>query len=628
MVINRTYRPDIDGLRAFAVILVLLFHLDHEWMPGGYIGVDVFFVISGFLITRNILFDVDTGRFTFRRFYVKRMRRLFPALFVTLGLTLAVGSWLFSPADLQRLGTSTLAALFSLSNFFFWNESGYFNPSSYTKPLLHTWSLGVEEQFYLLWPAIVLGLSLVRWPLLIAVVLSALFLLSLGLNYLFLENDPEAVFFLLPFRVFEFVIGASCVWLLADRKLLNAARELLVLAGLAMMSWAALTFDRTTPFPGLHALVPCVGAMFVILGGEGTRTGWLLRNRLMVGLGLISYSIYLVHWPLIVEYRYWKFVEIDDMDRLGLLLATLVGAFLMWKYVEQPFRSSTLRQLGTPARRLVFIPASMILVLLAATVAWQSGGLPWRYPEEIYMSAEQIAAERSRYWKRATDSREALLKGDGRSGQIIVMGNSHAIDLIYALRDRGVRAEIKFLDTSHRCFNFGSPRTDADRDLCRYMLDRALKADWTRAKAVYLHDSWSRFDGKDLEQRLNRIRELTAAPIYVVGPQMTFRKSVLDIARSNMRLDMLNEYSMKFAFRENRKRINDAVRSLLDTDRMREKNIWFVDVLAAQCGDAVEACKVFSEDGEFLYFDSEHLSMAGARYVGGLLEKHYPEMFP
>ncbi|BAO43019.1 acyltransferase family protein [Thiolapillus brandeum] len=627
MRLQRAYRPDIDGLRGVAVLAILFYHIGWDWAPGGFVGVDVFFVISGFLITRNILYDIGAGKFTFKRFYVKRIRRLFPALFLTLAVTLSVGIWLFSPAELERLAQSTLYALFSVSNFFFWGESGYFNPDAFTKPLLHTWSLGVEEQYYLIWPSIVLGLTLIRKPVALASVLLALCGLSLALNIGFIDTEPEAVFFLLPFRVFEFVFGAACVWITINAPLGGKLSELAVITGLAMIAWAVANYDHSIPFPGINALLPCAGAALVILGGKAVYSGRLLRARLLVGIGLISYSVYLLHWPLIVYYRYLTMQEMNGLQQSILLLIALLGGWLMWRFVEQPFRSKGAFSKTAWGQKLVWVPLSMSVLIVAAGATWANKGFPGRYPNELFMSSKQIAAERSRYWKQVTNKDSRLLQGDPDAKHVIVMGNSHAIDLVYALRGAGSRIDFDFLNTSHRCFNFGTPRTEQDAALCSQLLEQNYHAAWDGVDAVYLHDSWSRFDGPDLRKRLLEIRALTDAPIYVFGPKMTFRKDVLAIARAHMRLQTLNEYGMRFAFRKNRKQINDSLRHLLADDFFRKRNIFFVDVLSAQCGESIEACDILSDDGKFMYFDAEHFSREGAMIAGLKIRRLYPELF-
>lgn len=288
------YRPEIDGLRAVAVLPILLFHLDFAPFSGGFVGVDVFFVISGYLITRIVKRDLEAGRFSFRGFYSRRIRRLFPALLATLALTLGAGYLVQIPASFARLASSTLYATFSLANVQFWWTSSYFDEASGLKPLLHTWSLSVEEQFYLLWPAL-LWLTIRRGRRLAPCAIALLSVATLVWAEITLISDASKAFFLMPFRIWEFGLGALLVWLPAGLQTRRAAREAALALGLAAIAWAVFTYDHETAFPGLAAVAPCAGAALCIMAGNPRTLGGLLRNRVAVGIGKLSYSIYLVH---------------------------------------------------------------------------------------------------------------------------------------------------------------------------------------------------------------------------------------------------------------------------------------------------------------------------------------------
>ena len=332
------YRPDIDGLRTIAVLAVLFFHLDIALFSGGYVGVDVFFVISGFLITRNIVNDIEAERFRFSNFYVRRARRLFPALFFTLALTLAVGAFILTPDHMARLGNSLIFALFSLSNFYFWSASGYFDTAAELKPLLHTWSLSVEEQYYLIWPAILVALMSRKSPRLVLCILVLTGLLSLYFTETWLSTDGAGAFYLPMFRVIEFAFGAVCVWACRYPPPTNAAAEILTALGLAMIALAVFAYDRETRFPGLAALTPCFGTALLIYAGPAKYLGRILDNRLCVGIGLTSYSLYLVHWPIIVYYKYWKLEPLSPLDQTIIVAVSIALATWMYFFIERPFR--------------------------------------------------------------------------------------------------------------------------------------------------------------------------------------------------------------------------------------------------------------------------------------------------
>jgi peptidoglycan/LPS O-acetylase OafA/YrhL len=373
-------RGDIDGLRALAVALVILFHLDYTFFQGGYVGVDVFFVISGFLITGIIVREVEqTGSFSFSRFYLRRCRRLLPAMLVTVAATFTAASFFFPPDMLAAVAGSSIASIFSVSNIFFWLHSGYFDTTSHMAPLLHTWSLSVEEQFYLVWPLAIMlcAKHLGRSGTFLAIIL--MFAASLTGVHRYSQYS-SAIFFLSPFRVFEFAMGAALNFMprLTMRK---GASDTLFALGIASILLSAVTFSSTTPLRA--ALIPTVGAALVIFAGPTTRIRSILDNRALVPIGEISYSLYLVHWPLIVLYRYWTLSDFGHVERLWLLLATIVFGIALHFLIERPFRHPSV--LITLPRTVPFLATLAILIATTTGVsysAWSSLGWKWRYSKE------------------------------------------------------------------------------------------------------------------------------------------------------------------------------------------------------------------------------------------------------
>ena len=295
------YRPDIDGLRALAVMPVILFHAGFG-CPGGFVGVDVFFVISGYLITQIIDRDLSAHRFSVLLFYQRRIKRIFPALFGMLTTVLAVGYIVLPPRELQSLGETLIAASGFASNILFFRWAGYFAPSSESTPLLHTWTLSLEEQFYLCWPLLLLLLNrapTVRWKI---PTTALLLVATLLLSSIWVHRFPNGAFYLLPSRAWELALGAMLsfpsVANLAKR-LPRPSASLISLAGIGMLGLAVARYGSATPFPGITALLPCLGAALIIAAGEGGRSfgGSLLSLPPLVWIGKISYSLYLWHWP-------------------------------------------------------------------------------------------------------------------------------------------------------------------------------------------------------------------------------------------------------------------------------------------------------------------------------------------
>jgi len=336
------YRREIDGLRALAVVPVILFHAGFEMFGGGFVGVDVFFVISGYLITTIIIADLEEGKFTIVNFYERRARRILPALFLVMFACLPF-AWLWAlPSHMDEFSQSLAAVSVFASKILFWRESGYFNTSAELKPLLHTWSLGVEEQYYLVFPVFLLIAWRLgkRWLLSLLIVIAVA---SLAVAHWGATAKPVATFFLLPTRGWELLIGASAAFHFPTtdrwqpRKALNEVGSAL---GLALLTYAIFAYNKQTPFPSLYALVPTVGsALIILLGTQETFVGRLLGNKVLVSIGLISYSCYLWHQPMFAFARQRSLSEPNQLVFGMLTVIAFVLAYFSWRYVEIPFRN-------------------------------------------------------------------------------------------------------------------------------------------------------------------------------------------------------------------------------------------------------------------------------------------------
>ncbi len=375
------YRPDIDGLRALAVVPVVLFHTGVPAFSGGFVGVDVFFVISGFLITTIIAAEIGTGRFSVVTFYERRIRRIFPALFATILVSCLVASYLFMPEEFKDFGQSVVAATLFASNVLFSLEAGYFDAPAELKPLLHTWSLAVEEQFYIVYPLflmLVLRCARRYWLAPFALVMAA----SFAYAQWGVTASPQAAFYLAPARGWELLLGACLALLPSGHKPPRWLREACGVAGLALIGWSVLTFSEHTPFPGINALYPCVGAALVIYGGTGgeATARRLLSLRPVVFLGLISYSLYLWHWPVIVFMNYYSIDPVAPGAMALAMGAVVLLAVFSWHFIEGPFRGKR----SAVSKRAVFSGAYAVMsVAIAFGVAVHIGnGWPGRLPQE------------------------------------------------------------------------------------------------------------------------------------------------------------------------------------------------------------------------------------------------------
>jgi len=628
----KSYRPELNGLRALAVLLVLLYHLDFEWMKGGFLGVDIFLVISGYFISKNILSDNQNNKFTFKRFYTKRLRRLFPALIFTIVLVLIGGYFLLTPASYQRLGLSSIFSALSASNFFFWSEAGYFDGSASTKPLLHMWSLSLEEQFYLLWPFLLVVFYKFLRKYMLLIILIMIFI-SIAAGELYFNTDRSATFFLLPFRMFEFMLGAASIWferMLSNRKVPRSLDELLFVSGLVLMVGSAMFLNADSRMPGLYSLLPCVGAMFTIVSGERAGSSLILGNKSMEYIGKASYSIYLIHWPVIVYYKYWSLSELDLKMQMILGLGSILFGFMMWRLIENTFRFPK-RKYQKLDPIWLGVPLFIAILCSVSYSMYNSGGWVFRFTGELFLTKEEILENRKNYW-RESNSKNTVLKGEPGKGHIIIIGNSHAIDIIYALRYNGFEAKITSLQTGGKCYNFGTAEKEIDSELCNRLLSQNLNnPNWKEADAIYVHDDWPRLDIEGFRIIIKEFRKRTNVPIYVIGPKITYKEQVPDIVRSSRSIvpEVINEYAKSFSNLELKKEINDGLINEFKTNPYYlDSNIEYIEVLTLQGGTALDKFEIVSgKDLKFLYFDASHLTAEGSKEFGLRMKEKYPQLF-
>ena len=424
------YRADVDGLRAIAVLGVVLYHVGGFGLTGGYVGVDVFFVISGYLITGIIAREIETGQFSFPQFYERRIRRLLPALTVVVLVTTIAAFLFLFPVDFKKYGRSLMHIAALNANRYFARNTGYFFDGTDDKPMLHTWSLAVEEQFYLVFPLLLWALFSWRRNQ-VVLILIALAGASILTSIDQTARAPERAFFSSTARVSELLLGAVCALTYLSRRWPRILREAAAVCGLILILVPYLVFSDETPFPGAFALVPCLGAALVIVAGQEGETvvGKILSFRPIVAIGLISYSVYLWHWPLLVFAQYRYAMAPSANLRLGttFVVASLVLGYLSWRFVERPFR----RPKGPGRQRIAFGGAVGVLMTIAAAglVINGTNGLPDRWPSEVASAFnwEKVFSRCPKTddlngWPEGT----CLLGNEGAKYDTLIWGDSHA----------------------------------------------------------------------------------------------------------------------------------------------------------------------------------------------------------
>ena len=334
------YRKEIDGLRALAVVPVILFHAGFEWISGGYIGVDIFFVISGYLITTILLQEQEQGTFSIVNFYERRARRILPALFIVLLVCLPFAWFWLLPHELKDFGKSMIAVVTFVSNILFWLETDYFTADTELIPLLHTWSLAVEEQFYIIFP-LFLAFFAGKNKRILVILIALLALVSLGLTEWGWRYFSEANFYLIPTRAWELMIGVlTAFYLFYNPQPKGFICHIGSLLGLILILGAILFLDKNIPFPSVYALVPTIGtALIILFANTDTLVNKLLSFKLFVMIGLVSYSAYLWHQPLLVFARTYHIDGLSMPIMLGLSVTSILMGYVSWRYIEAPFRN-------------------------------------------------------------------------------------------------------------------------------------------------------------------------------------------------------------------------------------------------------------------------------------------------
>ncbi len=427
---NLNYRKDIDGLRAISVLAVLLNHAGIGLFSGGFIGVDIFFVISGYLITTIIIREIQTNEFSLIRFYERRIRRILPALFAVTVFTIAICAILYDPEKFKDFGKSVIATILFASNFNFWKESGYFDAPSQLKPLLHTWSLAVEEQFYIFFPLFMAGIyrfARKQVPLILAGVM----LLSFSLSLYGVSKDPSAAFYLAHMRTWELMIGSILALNLIPVEFREKYGNLIGVAGLVMIAIPIFQYSESTKFPGATALAPVLGAACILISGmeeSKSLTKKLLSLSPLVFVGKISYSLYLWHWPLIIFFKYYTIRQMTSSELGSLLIAILIISTLSWRFIETPFRS---KNFMSTHQIYAFAASGMAVMLLAGYAVYHFKGFPERqgfeYLAENKVGEEWTFRECNVNYTDNLDTIHPCKIGDrSQPPSFIVWGDSHA----------------------------------------------------------------------------------------------------------------------------------------------------------------------------------------------------------
>ncbi|MBS0419119.1 MAG: acyltransferase [Proteobacteria bacterium] len=618
------YRADINGLRAIAVLSVLFDHLGLPWFGGGYFGVDVFFVISGFLISGIILTEVKAGDFSLARFYERRVRRIFPALAATLLGSLVLAWIYYLPFEMKSFCKSLLAAVFCVSNLFFWGKDGYFQALSMPKPLLHTWSLAVEEQFYFAFPLfLMLAYHLVRKKIDYLVI--TLFVFSLAVGLLGAYYRGAAAFYLAPARARELLLGALLSLQVFPELRSRFNRNLASLLGLAMIGFSLVYFSADTLYPGIASIVPCLGAALIIEAGRSgdSFVGSLLATRPMVFIGLISYSLYLWHWPIIVFHRV-GFLPTDGypayLDNAFLIGLSILVATLSWRFVETPFRN---KQVSAPTLYRFALAGAAALVI-SASALWATNGLPWRFQPQVARAASYLEYDPrpvsragtcffEAEYSHADIDPEVCLHFDPTRKNYLLIGDSHAAHLWYGLAKEFPELNV-MQATAAGCKPTIDPAYHEDKRHCRRLMDYVAHEylPTHQVDALLIEAVWREEDLALLPHTLEYAKRY-AKNVVLFGPMVQYDASLPRVlAVSLMKNDPQYPFQHRLPFLDE---LDSQMAALAQRAGVR-----YVSFNKMLCGP--DRCETSAADGAPLMYDYGHLTVEGSTLVASFMRNH------
>ncbi|MGE5386348.1 MAG: acyltransferase family protein [Betaproteobacteria bacterium] len=645
-----SYRPDIDGLRAVAVLSVILFHIDKRLLPGGFVGVDIFFVISGFLISLHILQEVEAGRFSIADFYRRRVKRIAPAMLVVVLATMAMAQFVLIPEDAKRTADSALWSLASLANVYFWlnQDTDYFAAASSELPLLHLWSLGVEEQFYILWPLLLMGFYRRGRAKAFFALAALTALVSFGFGQIWFARDPSFVYYMLPTRAGELLLGALVAMAAlrgVGQRLPSVAFHVMAVLGCLLVAGSLFLLAEDQVFPGLLAIPPTLGAALLIMAGLSPQNGVsrMLAVKPLVWIGMVSYSAYLWHWPLLAFFRYGH-AEVGMLPGVAILGITFLLASLSYRLVERPARKSNASVIRVFLVQYI-APGAAIAAFAFVAIHVQGYGLRWKSKEYIAQLAAFQNRTRPAYafdyvcqrWRiSAADVRNerCVLGADvPRPARAILWGDSnaaHYVGLVAAIgREAGFRFRNVAASSCPPLIEDPAPFVPAKRvDDCRASV-AALLPELRAADVVMISGAWTeyaRHSGRFFDSLFATVRSLSESGKLVIlmgkAPVIAgYDRRCREKALSYPMLECAPSVSVPPAA--------DVLEAnaRLKAFAVSTPNVAYYDVSPYLCHDGL--CSALDASGHPLYYDPSHLSLAASWEIGDAIvhQEGVPEPF-
>ncbi|MTI08981.1 acyltransferase family protein [Curvivirga aplysinae] len=606
------YRPEIDGLRAIAVIPVILFHAGFQIFSGGYVGVDIFFVISGYLITSILLKELEQGDFSILRFYERRAKRILPAL-VAVSLAILIFGYFFTlPFKLEEISKTIIAVGLFASNIFFWTEVNYFARSAEENPLLHTWSLAIEEQFYLIFPIFLLLIWRLRkqWALWLIILgaLSSFATAEYGWRF-----NPVANFYLTPTRAWELLIGCICAFILHKKQF--SGNNLLALVGFISIILSIFLYDKTTPFPSFYTLLPVIGTALIILYAKSdTAISKFLSLKALVAIGLISYSAYLWHQPIFAFSRILSSNHLSYLTIILLIILTFIFSGLSWKYIEQPFRSKQYRL--TQRSTLMLSITSLLFLICLGTVGYYSKGALHRFDAEDQYLASLSYVEEGKYVDKRFNilSEQSFPEKNGQQN-VLIIGDSYAKDFVNMIYENSYERNVNIV-TYTIPGNCGNLYTS--RDISQFQShdcylypgyeDKKLIELTKKADYIFLVSSWAQWHLPYLQETYDNLDAITEADIVLATTK--------GFGQINPQELLYMPKTKRTGFRQ---KVPDSVNKT--NEFIRKLDIpYILDIPKFIC-DSTNSCPIFDTENRLISYDGGHLTRHGALYVGDKLRQ-------
>jgi len=617
------YIQSIDGLRAIAVIIVLLFHVNMNLCQGGFIGVDVFFVISGFLITSNIILQKENNTFSFGKFYKKRIARLFPSLFTIILITLLSAYFFLPPTELQRLGQVSINSTISISNIFFWLEAGYFDRLSEVKPLLHTWSLSVEEQFYLIWPSLIVLLYSLRKKIGLILGLTVLSLLSLFFALKIYPHNPNSVFFLTPYRIYQFGIGALIsITGYYEYKPYKNIFGLISIIGIGSLT--VLVDGSSHLF--YTAILPAVFGGCFIISSQTKLMNSIFASWPFVWIGKRSYSIYLVHWPLIVLWKISTDMEFSELEKYTAIIASLVLGHLLHTSVEKRFRYRASFSQNYKNNIIISVLVLSLINMVIAAHYWGNDGIPHRFQKmQQYSELEDKWNERIKELRmgrcnlqigknKSSDfDEEICLNISAQKRNWLVFGDSYASGSYLIFKNE--YPDINFLQATFPGCKIQTPSRLKGNEMCDQVQAKVYNfiESNDELEGVIISANWKKGHIYIPMEISNFIRE-NQKKVIVLSQRIKFKDRVPTLVVSTKTHDAAvskcNEMLKNENFEINR-----------NLEEQLSGKFTVIDMIKLQCPDGL--CDIFDSQKNLLYLDDSHFTMEGVEFIGQRLTEEY-----